>query len=44
MDALARPPDIEGLIRRSTLPVKPGRRYERRLRFQVPPAFMYRFS
>ena len=44
MDALARPPDLEGLIRRNTLPVKPGRVFERRLRFQVPPAFMYRFS
>lgn len=44
MDALARPPDLEGLIRRNTLPVKPGRKYERRLRFQVPPAFAYRFS
>ena len=44
MDALARPPDLEGLIRRNTLPVRPGRKCERRLRFQVPPAFMYRFS
>ena len=44
MDALARPPDLEGIIRRNTLPVRPGRKHERRLRFQVPPAFMYRFS
>lgn len=41
---LARPPDPEPLIRRRTLPVRPGRKCERRPRFQVPPAFAYRFS
>lgn len=40
----ARAPDPEPLIRRNLLPVRPGRKYERRPRFQVPPAFAYRLS
>ena len=37
------PPDIEGLIRKHTLPVRPGRNFARQHRFQVPVSFTYRF-
>lgn len=37
------PPDIESLIRRHTLPVRPNRTYARQHRFQIPVSFTYRF-
>ena len=38
------PPDIEGLIARNTLPIRPGRTYARQHRFRVPVSFTYRFA
>jgi len=38
------PPDVEGLIGSYTLPVRPGRTYTRKHRFQLPESFCYRFS
>lgn len=38
------PPDIEGLIEKNTLPVRPDRKYARQHRFRVPVSFTYRFS
>lgn len=38
------PLDIEGLIERNTLPIRPGRKYARQHRFRVPVSFTYRFS
>lgn len=38
-----RPPDVEGLIRKHTLPVRPSRTFARQQRFQVPVSFTYRF-
>ena len=37
------PPDVEGLIRKHTLPVRPDRNFARQQRFQVPVSFTYRF-
>lgn len=37
------PPDVEGLIRKHTLPIRPGRSFARRQRFQIPVSFTYRF-
>ena len=37
------PPDVEGLIRKHTLPVRPSRNFARQQRFQVPASFAYRF-
>ena len=37
------PPDVEGLIRKHTLPVRPDRIFARQQRFQVPVSFTYRF-
>ncbi len=38
-----KPPDVEGLIRKHTLPVRPSRNFARQQRFQVPVSFTYRF-
>lgn len=38
------PPDIEGLIEKNTLPVRPNRKYARQHRFRVPVSFTYRFA
>ena len=38
------PPDIEGLIEKNTLPIRPGRNYARQHRFRVPVSFVYRFA
>ena len=38
------PPDIEGLIVKNTLPIRPDRKYARQHRFRVPVSFTYRFS
>lgn len=38
-----KPPNIEGLIRKHTLPVRPDRNFVRQQRFQVPVSFTYRF-
>ena len=38
------PPDIEGLIEKNTLPIRPDRKYARQHRFRVPVSFTYRFS
>lgn len=37
------PPDVEGLIRKHTFPVRPSRNFARQQRFQVPVSFTYRF-
>ena len=37
------PPDVEGLIRKHTLPIRPDRNFARQQRFQVPVSFTYRF-
>lgn len=37
------PPDIEGLIAKNTLPIRPDRKYARQHRFRVPVSFTYRF-
>ena len=37
------PPDVEGLIRKHTLPVRPNRNFARQQRFQIPVSFTYRF-
>ncbi len=37
------PPDVEGLIRKHTLPVRPSRNFARQQRFQIPVSFTYRF-
>lgn len=37
-------PDIEGLIEKNTLPIRPNRKYARQHRFRVPVSFTYRFS
>lgn len=37
------PPDVEGLIRKHTLPIRPNRNFARQQRFQVPVSFTYRF-
>lgn len=36
-------PNIEGLINKYTLPIRPGRNYARQHRFQLPASFAYRF-
>lgn len=38
------PPDVEGLIEKNTLPIRPNRKYARQHRFRVPISFTYRFS
>lgn len=38
------PPDIESLIEKNTLPIRPDRKYARQHRFRVPVSFTYRFS
>lgn len=38
------PPDIEGLIEKNTLPIRPNRKYARQHRFRVPVSFTYRFA
>lgn len=38
------PPDVEGLIEKNTLPIRPDRKYARQHRFRVPVSFTYRFS
>lgn len=37
------PPDVKGLIRKHTLPIRPDRNFARQQRFQVPVSFTYRF-
>lgn len=37
------PPDIESLIEKNILPVRPNRKYNRQHRFRVPVSFNYRF-
>ncbi len=37
------PPDIESLIGKNILPIRPGRSYDRQHRFRVPTSFNYRF-
>ncbi len=37
------PPDVEGLIRKHTLPIRPSRNFARQQRFKVPVSFTYRF-
>jgi len=37
-------PSIKGLIGKYILPIRPGRNYDRRHRFQLPSSFAYRFS
>jgi len=39
-----KPPDVIGLIGKYTLPIRPGRSFVRRHRFQAPVSFCYRFS
>ena len=36
-------PDVEGLIQKHTLPIRPDRNFARQQRFQVPVSFTYRF-
>lgn len=36
--------DIEGLIEKNTLPIRPNRKYARQHRFRVPVSFTYRFA
>ena len=38
------PPDVESLIGKYTLPIRPGRTYTRQHRFQLPASFCYRVS
>lgn len=38
------PPNVEGLIEKHTLPIRPNRIYTRQHRFRVPVSFTYRFS
>ncbi len=38
------PPNIEGLIEKNTLPIRPNRKYARQHRFRVPVNFTYRFA
>jgi len=38
------PPDLEGLIEKNTLPIRPNRKYARQHRFRVPISFTYRFA
>jgi len=38
------PPDVESLIEKHTLPIRPNRNYARQHRFRVPVSFTYRFS
>lgn len=38
------PPDIEGLIEKNALPIRPGRNYARQHRYRVPVSFTYRFA
>lgn len=38
------PPDVEGLISRNILPIRPGRKFARQKRFRLPASFSYRFS
>lgn len=38
------PPDVEGLIEKNTLPIRPDRKHARQHRFRVPVSFTYRFS
>jgi len=38
------PPDVEALIGRCTLPIRPGRKYKRHNRIRRPASFLYRFS
>lgn len=38
------PPDIESLIEKNTLPIRPDRKYARQHRFRVPVSFTYRFA
>lgn len=37
------PPNIEGLISKNLLPIRPGRNYARQRRFRIPVSFVYRF-
>ena len=38
-----KPPEIESLIEKNTLPIRPDRNYARQHRFRVPVSFTYRF-
>ncbi len=38
------PPNIEGLIEKHTLPIRPDRKYARQHRFRVPINFTYRYA
>jgi hypothetical protein len=38
------PPDVEALIGANLSPVRPGRKFNRQHRFQLPSSFTYRFS
>lgn len=38
------PPEIESLIEKNTLPIRPDRKYARQHRFRVPVSFTYRFA
>ena len=37
------PPDVEGLTKKHTLPVRPSRNFARQQRYQIPVSFTYRF-
>ena len=37
------PPDVEALIGKNLVPVRPGRKYNRQKRFRLPSSFAYRF-
>jgi hypothetical protein len=38
------PPDIEAMLRKNILPVRPGRKYERKIRTQKAVSFIYRVA
>jgi len=42
LHGLARPPDVEALISRCTLPIRAGKTFERIRRFKFPMSFLYR--
>ena len=44
LKAKEKPPNIEGLIGKFTLPIRPNRNYARQHRFQLPASFAYRLS
>jgi len=42
LHGLARPPNVEALISRCTLPIRAGKTFERIKRFKIPMSFVYR--